>query len=95
MPLRRREEMYGSPVVLMAAVEGGGIRAAFPGVTGVVLVIHPVDAAGRLMGKERVTTGEAEFDSSEDVCEFSDVFCFSEVSGCVTGCGGVWRGGVG
>ena len=82
MSPRKREQLYGSPIVLLSAVEGEGMRTAFPSssATSLVVVISPVDGVGRLMGKERVATSDASWDvDGSDHCDFHDVFCLSEV----------------
>jgi hypothetical protein len=68
---REREERYGSPVVLIAAAECVGLDTTFPSasLTGVRVVVTPVDALGRLLGKDRaaaVGRGEGELEVMED-----------------------------
>jgi hypothetical protein len=62
---REREERYGSPVVLIAAAECVGLDTTFPSavLSGVRVVVTPVDSSGRLLGKDRaaaVGKGEAD-----------------------------------
>jgi hypothetical protein len=52
---RERQERYGSPVVLIAAAECVGVATVFPAAlrSDVRVVVTPVDASGRLLGRDR------------------------------------------
>jgi hypothetical protein len=76
MTVPQREELLGSPVVLLAVVNAKNLEH-FTTASSVSYSLAPVDAVGRTVARERLTSARSRLENGRVL--WNDVFSFPEV----------------